>query len=147
MVPTNYSGKANWEGKKYKADFSQYQGPSQFADRLTIDSAGKTMSFKGTMTDDELKTLTSVATNPDQAKALKQLSTQSNWFDIVFSKTVIRTIKNLRTWFFVLCFLCRYETFLGIFCSGSCQCPPGNFLVHCRVCGLLVKDIMVRQIT
>ena len=106
MVPINYAGKANWEDMKYKADFSQYQVPPQFADRLIIDSAGKTMSFKGTMTDEELKTLTSVTTNPDQAKALKQLSAQSNWFDSTFSKAVIGPIKNLRTWCFVLCFLC-----------------------------------------
>lgn len=106
MVPANYAGKANWEDKKYKADFSQYQVPPQFADRLTIDSAGKTMSFKGAMTDEDLKALTSVATNPDQAKALKQLSAQTNWFDSVFSKAVIGPIKNLRTWCFVLCFLC-----------------------------------------
>jgi uncharacterized membrane protein YadS len=47
-----------------------------------------------------------VTTNPDQAKALKQLSAQSNWFDSTFSKAVIGPIKNLRTWCFVLCFLC-----------------------------------------
>lgn len=106
MAPVDYAGKAKWEDKKYNADFSQYQVPSALADRLTIDPAAKTMSFKGEMTEDELKTLTSAATTPDQAKALKQLSAKSNWFDSVFNSDVIAPIKKLRTWCFVLCFLC-----------------------------------------
>ncbi len=80
MVPANYVGKANWadkiKGKEYKADFSQYQVPPEFADRLTIDPAAKTLTFKGLMSDDELKALTSKTTSPDQAKALTQLVCQ-----------------------------------------------------------------------
>ena len=110
MTPVNYAGKANWadkiKNKEYKADFSQYQVPPEYADRLTIDPAAKTLSFKGLMSADELKALTSKTTSPDQAKALSQLSAKSNWFDSVLSPNVISPIKNLRTWAFVLCFLC-----------------------------------------
>jgi uncharacterized membrane protein YadS len=110
MVPANYAGKASWAGKikdkEYKADFTQYQVPAAFADRLTVDPAAKTLTFKGTMSADELKALTSQTTSPDQAKVLTELSAKSSWFDSVFSKTVIGPVKNLRTWCFVLCFLC-----------------------------------------
>ncbi|MRR15314.1 MAG: putative sulfate exporter family transporter [Deltaproteobacteria bacterium] len=110
MVPANYAGKANWadkiKGKEYKADFSQFQVPPEFADRMTVDTAAKTLTFKGPMSGDELKALTAKTTSPDQAKALSQLKTKSNWFDSVLSPNVIGPIKNLRSWAFVLCFLC-----------------------------------------
>ena len=110
MVPANYAGKANWEDKikdkDYKADFSQFQVPPEFADRMTVDAAAKTVTFKSTMSDDDLKALTAKTTSPDQAKALKQLAKKSNWFDSVLSPNVIGPIKNLRSWAFVLCFLC-----------------------------------------
>jgi len=110
MVPADYVGKVKWtdkiKDKEYKADFSQYQAPSEFAGRLNVDAAGKTLTFKGTMTPEELKALTGKTTSPDQAKALGQLAAKSNWFESVFSKNVISPIKNLRTWCFVLCFLC-----------------------------------------
>jgi uncharacterized membrane protein YadS len=110
MVPANYVGKANWadkiKGKEYKADFTQFQVPPEFADRMTVDATAKTLTFKGLMSGDELKALTSKTTSPDQAKALSQLSAKSNWFDSVLSPNVIGPIKNLRTWAFVLCFLC-----------------------------------------
>lgn len=110
MGPANYVGKANWadkiKGKEYKADFTQYQVPPEFSDRLTIDPAAKTLNFKGTMSGDELKALTAKTISQDQAKALSQLKAKSNWFDSVLSPNVIGPIKNLRTWAFVLCFLC-----------------------------------------
>ena len=110
MVPTNYAGKANWEdkikGKEYKADFSQYQVPPEFADRMTVDATAKTLTFKGPMSGDDLKALTSKTTSPDQTKALSQVAASSNWFDSVLNSEVISPIKKLRSWAFVLCFLC-----------------------------------------
>jgi uncharacterized membrane protein YadS len=110
MVPADYRGTANWEdkikGKEYKADFSQYQVPPEFADRMTVDATAKTLTFKGPMSGDDLKALTSKTTSPDQTKALSQVAAKSNWFDSVLTPNVISPIKNLRSWAFVLCFLC-----------------------------------------
>jgi uncharacterized membrane protein YadS len=110
MVPADYAGKVKWadkiKDKEYSADFSGFQVPPEFADRLTIDNVGKTLTFKGLMSEDDLKVLTSKTTSPDQAKALKLLSGKTNWFESVFSSAVISPVKKLRTWCFVLCFLC-----------------------------------------
>jgi len=110
MVPADYRGTANWEDKikdkEYKADFSQYQVPPEFADRMTVDATAKTLTFKGPMSGDDLKALTSKTTSPDQTKALSQVAAKSNWFDSVLTPNVISPIKNLRSWAFVLCFLC-----------------------------------------
>jgi uncharacterized membrane protein YadS len=110
MVPADYRGTAKWEGKfknkDYKADFSQFQVPPEFADRLTVDTAKKTLAVKGIMSGADLKALTSKTTSPDQAMALSQLAAKSNWFDSVLNPEVISPIKNLRSWAFVLCFLC-----------------------------------------
>jgi uncharacterized membrane protein YadS len=110
MVPADYRGTAKWEGKfkgkDYKADFSQFQVPQEFTDRVTVDAAKKTLAVKGLMSGDDLKALTSKTTSPDQAKALSQLQASSNWFDSVLNTEVISPIKKLRSWAFVLCFLC-----------------------------------------
>jgi len=110
MVPGDYAGKAKWtgkfKGKDYKADFSQYSVPPEFANRLKIDVQQKTLTFRGLMSSEELKTLTAKTTSPDQAKALSELSAKSNWFDSVLNVEVIGPIKKLRSWAFVLCFLC-----------------------------------------
>jgi uncharacterized membrane protein YadS len=110
MVPAGYAGKAKWEGnfkgKEYKADFSKFQAPPKFANRLTVDATQKTLTFKGLMSGDDLKVLTSKTASPDQNKALSQLAASSNWFDSVLNPEVISPIKKLRSWAFVLCFLC-----------------------------------------
>lgn len=110
MAPADYFGKTKWEGKfkgkDYKADFSQFLVPPEFADRLKIDAEKKTLSFQGTMTGEEQKTLTKLTAGKDQEMALGQLKANSNWFDSVLTPQVISPIKNLRSWAFVLCFLC-----------------------------------------
>ena len=110
MVPAGYLGKANWEGKfkgkDYKADFSQFQVPPEFADRLAVDPAKKTLTFKGMLAGDELKALNAKVTDPGQIAAISQLAASSNWGDSVLGPNVIGPVKNLRTWAFVLCFLC-----------------------------------------
>ena len=110
IAPADYFGKTKWEGKfkgkDYKADFSQFLVPPEFADRLKIDAEKKTLSFQGTMTGEEQKTLTKLTAGKDQEMALGQLKANSNWFDSVLTPQVISPIKNLRSWAFVLCFLC-----------------------------------------
>jgi uncharacterized membrane protein YadS len=110
MTPPDYTGKAAWEGKfkgkEYKADFSGFPVPQEFADRLTIDETKKTLAFKGFMSGDELKKLIGKTTRPDQNNALSQLAASSSWFDSVLNPDVISPIKKLRSWAFVLCFLC-----------------------------------------
>ncbi len=110
MTPPDYKGKAAWEGKfkgkEYKADFSGFPVPQEFADRLTIDETKKTLAFKGPMSGDELKKLIGKTTRPDQNNALSQLAASSSWFDSVLNPDVISPIKKLRSWAFVLCFLC-----------------------------------------
>ncbi len=110
MTPANYAGKADWEskakGKEYKADFSQFAIPPELSGKMAIDAEKKKLTFKGVMTADELKLLTGKTTSPDQVKALTQLKSKSNWFDSVLNPDVIGPIKKLRSWAFVLCFLC-----------------------------------------
>jgi len=110
MVPAGYLGKANWEGKfkgkDYKADFSQFQVPPEFADRLAVDPAKKTLTFKGVLAGDNLKALSAKVADPNQIAAIGQLAASTNWGDSVLGPNVIGPVKNLRTWAFVLCFLC-----------------------------------------
>jgi uncharacterized membrane protein YadS len=57
------------------------------------------------MTLDELDRLSESA-DQEQTWALKQLHFDSNWFESVLTPNVISPIKKLRSWAFVLCFLC-----------------------------------------
>jgi uncharacterized membrane protein YadS len=109
-VPADYLGKANWEGKfkgkDYKADFSQFQVPPEFADRLIVDPVKKTLTFKGILAGTELKALNAKVTDPGQLAAISQLAASTNWESNVLGPNVIGPVKNLRSWAFVLCFLC-----------------------------------------
>ena len=110
MVPADYLGKAKWEGKfkgkDYKADFSQFQVPPEFADRLKVDPEKKTLAFKGILAGDDLKALKAKVSDPGQIAAISQLAASSNWESSVLDPDVIAPIKKLRSWAFVLCFLC-----------------------------------------
>jgi len=107
--PSGYNGKAAFAGKfrgnAYKADFSTYTVPADLAGKLTVDKEKSALAFKGEMTRDELKKLTTNVT-PDQAKAFNALAVSSSWFDSVLTPNVIGPIKQLRSWAFVFCFLC-----------------------------------------
>lgn len=109
QIPATHVGKAGWEGKyrgsSYKADFASFQVPAQLADRVKIDPAKKAITVKGELSRDDVKLLTTNAT-ADQAKAINQLSFSSKWFESVLTPNVIGPIKQLRSWAFVLCFLC-----------------------------------------
>jgi uncharacterized membrane protein YadS len=109
MVPADYRGKANlagkFKGKEYKADFTNFQMPAQFADRIKIDTEKGQATVKGELSDADLKVLTAGAT-PEQAVVFSQLVASSSWFDRVLNPDVISPIKKLRSWAFVFCFLC-----------------------------------------
>jgi hypothetical protein len=109
MVPATYLGKVNLEGKyknkDYKADFSQYQIPPQYADRIKVDAEKKVVTVKGELKDEDMKALAAGAT-PDQTIVFTQLVASSSWFDRVLNPNVISPIKKLRSWAFVFCFLC-----------------------------------------
>jgi uncharacterized membrane protein YadS len=109
-VPSNFVAKANLEGKiknkEYKADFSNYQVPSDLANKFAVDPAKKVATFKGVMSEGELKKLQDNAATPEQKQVLNLLGDNSKWFDKVLNPEVISPIKKLRSWAFVLCFLC-----------------------------------------
>ena len=89
----------------YDADFSTYQPPAALASRFAYDPANGEISITGGMTLDELDQLSSSATT-EQRWALKQLHHEASWFDSELKPKVITPIKKLRSWAFVLCFLC-----------------------------------------
>ncbi len=62
-------------------------------------------TVKGLISDEDLKVLLANAT-PEQAVVFSQLLANSSWFDSVLNPEVISPIKKLRSWAFVLCFLC-----------------------------------------
>jgi uncharacterized membrane protein YadS len=109
MIPADYRGKANlagkYKGKEYKADFTGYQAPAPYADRIKIDTEKGQATVKGQLNDEDLKVLTTGAT-PEQAIVFSQLVASSSWFDRVLNPEVISPIKKLRSWAFVFCFLC-----------------------------------------
>lgn len=107
--PAGRTATSPWEGSfqglPYSADFAGFAVPQPLADRLTVDGQGKTLSFKGPMSREEYKALAQSAT-PDQARALDALRARTNWFESVLTPQVVGPIKKLRSWAFVLCFLC-----------------------------------------
>jgi hypothetical protein len=94
-----------FKGKEYKADFSQYQIPPQYADRIKVDAEKKVITVKGELKDEDLKVLSANAA-PEQVIVLNQLVASSSWFNKVLNPNVISPIKKLRSWAFVFCFLC-----------------------------------------
>ncbi|MEW5993487.1 MAG: putative sulfate exporter family transporter [Candidatus Zixiibacteriota bacterium] len=108
-VPGDHVGTAGWTGKyqnvTYSADFTDYRIPEALRHKMTIDPSRQTLSFTGKMSLEELKTLTAAASQ-DQVWALNELRFSSDWFASVLKPRVISPIKKLRSWAFVLCFLC-----------------------------------------
>lgn len=114
MIPPEHTGKADWVGayktkagkKKYAADFSSFQVPAALRDKLSIDRQAKTISYRGKMEEVELKALFKAATTPAQRTAISQLEHDADWFASVLKPKAIGPIKKLRSWCFVICFLC-----------------------------------------
>lgn len=97
--------KSSAQKQKYDADFTSFQVPPAVAEKLVFDAGAGVITFKGKMSLEELNLLTANA-DAQQAWALKQLHLASNWFESVLKAEVISPIKKLRSWAFVLCFLC-----------------------------------------
>jgi uncharacterized membrane protein YadS len=120
LPPADWVGKASLAGTYkssaekivYDADFSDYTIPADLVDRVSITDDGLTYRRGGApMTLQEYETLKSAirvddANRSDKLGAFKQLRFASDWFESDLRKKVITPIKNLRSWAFVLCFLC-----------------------------------------
>ncbi len=112
--PAGHSGIAKVDGTyktkagkvAYSADFSDYQVPASLADRFSYDAAAGTIAFVGEMEIDEYNLLKSATLRQDQIWALSQLRYKADWFESELKPLVISPIKSLRSWAFVLCFLC-----------------------------------------
>ncbi len=111
--PADHLGRARVEGvfkskaqkTAYDADFSAYRPPAALAPRFAFDAAAGEITFAGGMTLAELAQLQRAA-DPQQALALKELHYRADWFESELGEKVIHPIKSLRSWAFVLCFLC-----------------------------------------
>jgi len=109
-APADHVGKAAMDGKRqgapYSADFSNYQAPAALANRLHVDFKSRALTFDGRMTREDLKTLSEAAPTPEQQWVLAELQRSADWYESVLTPKVISPIKSLRSWAFVLCFLC-----------------------------------------
>ena len=90
---------------EYDADFSDFQPPAALVERFAYDAADGVITFKGKMSLEELNQLAAHA-DEEQRWALKNLHAKSDWFESQLRALVIVPIKKLRSWAFVLCFLC-----------------------------------------
>jgi uncharacterized membrane protein YadS len=115
--PADYVGRAKVKGTfksgaekiVYDADFSGFQAPAELGGRFAVGDG--VITFRGAMTLQELELLKSAiaADDPDRKDkigALKQLRLASDWYEGDLVPKVVGPIKNLRSWAFVLCFLC-----------------------------------------
>ena len=102
-VADTYKTKA--QKMKYRADFGNYQPPAELAGKFKYDAAKGVISFAGKMSLEELNRLMAGA-DEQQRWALRKLHQKSDWFVSELKAKVIVPIKKLRSWAFVLCFLC-----------------------------------------
>lgn len=109
-APADHTGVApfagNVQGVKYDADFSGYRVPAALAGRVVVDLEARQLRVAGELSREDLRLLQEAATTADQRFALAKLQAASSWFDSVLQPKVIAPIKKLRSWAFVLCFLC-----------------------------------------
>jgi uncharacterized membrane protein YadS len=118
--PENWVGRAQYKGTfksktekiSYDADFSDYTVPTELSDRVTVTTDGLAYANAGRpMSLEEFELLKSAVrvddTNrSDKVGVFKQLRYASDWFESDLREKVIDPVKNLRSWAFVLCFLC-----------------------------------------
>jgi hypothetical protein len=90
----------------YDADFSSFAVPATLADRFVWDPDEGTIGFRGVMSQDDFARLRDAAETEDQVWALNGLRQASDWFASDLTPRVISPVKALRSWAFVLCFLC-----------------------------------------
>ena len=112
--PSGYMGVAKVDGTfsskagktKYSADFSAYAVPEALANKFQYQTDKGVITFAGGMSLKEFNLLRSAATTEGQRWALTELKYKSDWFESELNPKVIAPIKKLRSWAFVLCFLC-----------------------------------------
>jgi len=104
-APVSGTFKSKAQTHEYYADFSDFQIPAALADRFAYQAAEDAISFEGKMSLEELNALAAHA-DEEQTWALKNLHAKSDWFESELEALVIGPIKKLRSWAFVLCFLC-----------------------------------------
>jgi uncharacterized membrane protein YadS len=112
--PANHTGTAKTKGvfktkaqkSSYDADFTDYMPPKELASKFSYDSEKSVISYEGKMSLEELNLFLDQATTDDQKWALKQLHLKSDWYESVLLPQAIGPIKKLRSWCFVICFLC-----------------------------------------
>jgi uncharacterized membrane protein YadS len=113
-APADHVGVAPFAGvfksstgkQRYSARFDGYVAPPALRDRFSVDLARAKLRFRGKMSLQELGALGQAASTADQRLALKELHKRSDWFGGVLEPAAIAPIKKLRSWCFVLCFLC-----------------------------------------
>jgi hypothetical protein len=118
-APADHVGRAGLEGTykskaetiDYRADFSDYSPPAALAERFSVDLDAGQITFRGEMSlhdYDRLKGAIGAndAGRGDKIGALKELRYRSNWFESQLVSRVISPVKKLRSWAFVICFLC-----------------------------------------
>ncbi len=108
--PSQHEGtvpmKGTFQGLAYDADFSGYRPPADLAGRIEVDVEAGRLSSVGALSRSQVKALKASAATQDQRRAIDALARASNWFDSVLQPEVIAPVKKLRSWAFVLCFLC-----------------------------------------
>jgi len=105
VAPVKGTYKTKMKKIHYDADFSTYQVPPGYEDKLEIDLAEGVLRYKGEMTLADLDVLKQNTTSEDQVWALNNLRHKSNWFESELKSKAIVPIKKLRSWAFVICFL------------------------------------------
>jgi uncharacterized membrane protein YadS len=112
IAPFAGTYKSSAEKIVYDADFSDYAVPKDLAERVAVTPEGLRYTHAGEpMTLQEYEALKAAIPVDDPNRvgklgAFKQLRFSSDWFESDLRKKVITPIKNLRSWAFVLCFLC-----------------------------------------
>lgn len=105
VAPVTGTYKSKAQKHTYNANFATYVVPKALTEKFAYNAEKKVITFKGEMPLEELALLTANADN-DQQWALKNLQYKSDWFQSELRTNVIVPIKKLRSWAFVLCFLC-----------------------------------------
>jgi uncharacterized membrane protein YadS len=113
-APADHVGVAPWSGthktgggkQTYSADFSAYAIPASLRAKLRVDPGKRTLAFSGEMSRQELADALAAASTPAQRVALRALQHRASWFESELEARAIAPVKKLRSWCFVLCFLC-----------------------------------------
>jgi uncharacterized membrane protein YadS len=105
-APTSGTWSSRAQAMPYDADFAGYDVPGALAGRFAWDAAAGTISFRGAMSQADFAALRDAATTEDQVRALNQLRSSSDWYQSELTPRVVTPVKALRSWAFVICFLC-----------------------------------------